>query len=1048
MIFSSDEMGLGLRLEGLIETGHFPSLLGADVSQDIGGLGLDSQIDRTPLGVAKHIVPEMITSIQESVAGEPPMMSGLPAIDPLITTGKKTGFLWMCGSGDRGLVRETRFLVGAIDPLTGDEFDLEPLPLSFIANGGQFNSNVYSLVQGAKQAIAFTPNEIIFNSADQIATETSPNPVKLTFPGANANPTIQFLEPLPGVANFIQGENQENWVTNVPTYAGLIYQELYNGIHLQYTGDDSQLKSDFIVEPGANPAEIRLNYAGVEDISIREDGALVIQTPFGELIENAPIAYQEINGERKYIEAEYILDPNKTVRFQLGDYDRNSALIIDPTIQYSSYLGGSLTDSISDIVVNRSGNIIVTGSTNSSDFPTQFSVQSNFGGGAFDGDAFVTKLSLDRSSVLFSTFLGGSGNETAKGVEVDNAGNIYIGGTTTSENFPVVNPFQSSSADTSDADTSDLVGDAFVSKLSEDGSSLVYSTYFGGSGVENVGDIALENTGSVYLIGTTNSADLPVQNAVDSQLDGNQDAFITKFSVDGTGLIFSTFLGGSDREFGAAIVTDNGGSTYITGTTESEDLPVVAAFQSVFGGQSDAFVGKFDPNGNPVYLTYLGGGDVDQGLAIAIDRSRNAYVTGKTGLSDVDQPFAASEPPQFESTRDFPLLNPFQLTFFGGYDDAFLTKFNDSGSGLIYSTYLGGQGTDLGQAIAVDSEENVYLAGTTNSNDFPQLDRLQPAFGGNRDIFLTKFAPDGQSQRYSSYIGGGDIDSASAIALDLNNNVYIAGFTNSNNFPTQQPFQGTLQGVGDGFILQVTPETGPVPRLFESYREYVATENLSLLSLFYDENYYLANNPDVAASVAAGGFSNGLEHYLLQGQSERRNPSELFNENLYLALNPDVAQGVAAGAIKSGFEHFNRFGFSEGRDRRTVLFDREFYLSTNSDVLQAVIGGAFKSAYEHYIKSGQFERRNPNRFFDDRFYVESNPDVAQALANGSINSGFEHFALFEGETQGRQVSPGYNESFYLADNPDVAAAVNAGLFRSGFEHYIKYGFPEGREGIA
>jgi hypothetical protein len=1025
-IFSSYDMGLGPKLEGLVETGHFPSLLGADVSQDIGSLGLDGKIDQTPLGVAKNIVPEIITSIQELGEVEPPMMSGLPAVDP-------PPFTEPINNNPSE---------SAIDPLTGDELDLDSLPLSFMANAGQFNPNVHSLVQGAKQAIAFTPNEIIFNSADQIGTESSPNPVKLTFSGANANPTIHFLEPLPGVANFIKGQNQENWVTNVPTYEGLIYQELYNGIDLQYRGDDSQLKSDFIVEPGANPHQIRFNYSGVEDISIREDGALVIQTPFGELIENAPIAYQEINGQRTYVDAEYILEPNlepnQTVRFQLGDYDRTSALIIDPTIQYSSYLGGSLTDSISDVVVNRSGNIIVTGSTNSSDFTNQFSVQSNFGGGAFDGDAFVTKLSLDGTGVVFSTFLGGSGNETAKGVEVDNAGNIYIGGKTTSENFPVVNPFQSSSAD-----NSDFEGDAFVTKLSEDGSSLVYSTYFGGSGVEDVGDIALENTGSVYLIGTTNSADLPVQNAVDSQLDGNQDAFLTKFSVDGTRLIFSTFLGGSDREFGEAIVTDNGGSTYITGTTESEDLPVVAAFQSVFGGQSDALVGKFDPNGNPVYLTYLGGGDVDQGLAIAIDQSRNAYVTGKTGLSDVDQPFAASEPPEFESTRDFPLVNPFQGTFFGGYDDAFLTKFNDNGSGLLYSTYLGGQGTDLGQAIAVDSEENVYLAGTTNSNDFPQLDPLQRAFGGNRDIFLTKFAPDGQSQRYSSYIGGGDIDSPSAIALDLNNNVYIAGFTNSNNFPTQQPFQGTLQGVGDGFVLKVTPETGPVPRQFESYREYVVTENLSLLSLFYDENYYLANNPDVADAVAAGVFSNGQEHYLLQGQSERRNPSALFNESLYLSLNPDVAGAVAAGAIKSGFEHFNRFGFSEGRDRRIVLFDREFYLSTNPDVLQAVIGGAFKSAYEHYIKSGQFERRNPNRFFDDRFYVESNPDVAQALANGSINSGFEHFALFGGETQGRQVSPGYDESFYLADNPDIAAAVNAGLFRSGFEHYIKYGFPEG-----
>ncbi len=1021
-IFSSAASEFNPSLEGL-------EALGANLRQDMSILGLDRS-PRTPLGIAKEIVPEVIRSILEPVEVEPPV-SGLPSIDPLIDPLIDSSEPWNNDSED------------ATDPLTGDNLDLDALPLSFLANAGQFDSTVHSAVQGARQAIAFTPNKIIFNSSDQLASETSANPVELTFSGANADPTIQFLDPLPGVANFITGQNPDQWVTNVPTYEGLIYNELYNGIDLQYSGDRSQLKSDFIVEPGADPSQIRLNYAGVEAISIREDEALVIQTPFGELVEGAPIVYQEINGKRVDINAQYILEDNHTVRFEIGDYNPNVTLIIDPTIQYSSYLGGKLTDSISDIVVNRSGNILVTGSTNSSDFPTQFSVQNSFGGGAFDGDAFVTKLSLDGSAVVFSTFLGGSGNETAKGIEVDNAGNIFIGGTTTSENFPVVNPFQGSSAD---GIAPDFGGDAFVSKISENGSSLVYSTYLGGSGVEEVGDIALESTGSLYVLGTTNSADLPVQNAIDSQLDGEQDAFITKFSVDGSRLIFSTFLGGSDREFGEAIVTDNGGNIYVTGATESQNLPVVAAFQGTFGGQSDAFVGKFNPNGNTVYLTYLGGGDVDRGLAIALDQSRNAYVTGKTGLSEVDQPFAASETPQFESTRDFPVVNPFQGTFFGGFDDAFLTKFNENGSGLFYSTYLGGKGTDLGQAIAVDSEGSVYLTGTTNSSDFPQLDPLQRAFGGNRDIFLTKFAPDGQSQRYSSYIGGGDIDSAAAIALDLNNNIYLAGFTNSNDFPTQQPFQGTLQGVGDGFVLKVPPETGPVPRQFESYTEFVVTENLSLLSLFYDENFYLANNPDVAGAVAAGVLPNGLEHYLLRGQSERRNPSALFNENLYLAQNPDVAQAVAAGAIKSGFEHFNRFGFFEGRDRRIVLFDREFYLSTNPDVAAALVGGAFKSAYEHYIKSGQFERRNPNRFFDDHFYVESNPDVAQALANGEISSGFEHFA-FNGETEGRRVSPGYDESFYLANNPDVAAVVAAGGLRSGFEHYIKFGFPEGRPGI-
>lgn len=1025
-IFSLREHGLNPKLAGLdLFKTDFTTEISPAISSGISP-GINSgKIPRTPLGLAHQIVPETIAAILQPTSPDLSTISGLPTVD--LFSEPWSDFP----------------VTDATDPLTGEQFNLQALPLSFIANQGQFAPTVHSVVKGAKQAIAFTPDKILFNSAEQWQSEKLPNLVQLTFPGANQNPQINFLDPLPGVSNFIKGQDPENWVINVPNYTGLIYQNLYDGIDLKYSSLNSELKSDFIVHPGADPKQIRLQYSGVENIRIREDGALVLITPFGELVENAPIVYQEINGEKIYIPAQYILTENYTVRFEIGAYNPNYTLVIDPTIQYSSYIGGSLRDSVSDIVVNRAGNIIVTGSTNSTDFPTQFGFQNSFGGGAFDGDAFVTKLSLDGSAVVFSTFLGGSGNETAKSIAVDNAGDIYIGGITTSANFPVLNAFQSSSAD---GIAPEFGGDAFITKLSEKGNALIYSTYLGGSGVENVGGIAVDNTGSVSVTGTTRSADFPVQNAFDNQRDGDEDAFISKFSADGSRLVFSTYLGGSDREVGEAIVTDNGGNIYVTGATASNNLPVVAAVQPNFAGQSDAFVGKFGPNGNLIFLTYLGGGDVDQGLAIALDQSRNVYVTGKTGLSDIGQPFAASEPPNPQSARNFPLVNPFQVTFFGGYDDAFVTKLSEKGDALLYSTYLGGNGTDLGQAIAVDNQGSVYLTGTTNSTDFPRINALQPIFGGNRDAFVLKLAPDGKTLRYSSYIGGGDIDAGQAIALDLNNNVYLAGFTNSNNFPTQQPFQGTLRGVGDGFIVKLSPETGPVPNQFESYSQFILKENLSLLSLFYDEKYYLANNPDVAQAVAAGAYPNGLQHYLLHGQSERRNPSRLFNENLYLAQNPDVAQAVAAGGLRSGFEHFNRFGLAEGRDRRLVLFDQVFYLATNPDVAAAVAGGAFKSAYEHYITAGQFERRNPNLFFDEQFYVESNPDVAEALAAGVINSGFEHFAFF-GERQRRRVSPGYDESFYLANNPDVAAAVAAGGLRSGFDHYIRFGFREGRPGI-
>jgi len=504
---------------------------------------------------------------------------------------------------------------------------------------------------------------------------------------------------------------------------------------------------------------------------------------------------------------------DNTIRFTVGDYDRSKPLVIDPILVYSTYLGGSGPDNVSSIAVDASGNAYVIGTTISTDFPTASAIQPIFPSTQTPEtdpfSVFITKINASGSALVFSTYLGGSGPDFGFGIAVDPSDNVYVTGRAGSTNFPTVSPIQ---PQRTACCGNDGAGSGFVAKLNPAGSALIYSTYLGGFGEDWGTAIAADAAGNAYVTGTTSSPMLEdcdgcnfptTANALQPHLGGTpelaRNAFVTKINPTGTALVFSTYLGGSSHfDFGSSIAVDPEGNVYVTGSTTSGDFPTANAIQPTLKANNDplvnghnAFVTKINASGSAfVYSTYLGGSTNDGGGGITADSSGNAFVTGQT--------FSA----------DFPTVNPLQSSLLGSAN-AFLTKINPSGSALVYSTFLGGSGSDGAGGIALDQLGNVYIAGSTASINFPTLNALQPTLGGgSSDAFVAEINPSGNALVYSTFLGGSGDDSAGPIALDPSGNVYVTGNTNSTNFPTANPLQPAFAGGveflgGDAFVTKI-----------------------------------------------------------------------------------------------------------------------------------------------------------------------------------------------------------------------------------------------------
>ncbi len=653
------------------------------------------------------------------------------------------------------------------------------LPLTFEANQGQAGSSVRFLAHGRGYTLFLTTTDPVLSFGNQ----ASQSFLRLHLTGANRNPQAVGLDELPGKTNYFMGNDPRLWHTNVPTYARVMYQDVYPGVNLIYYGNQGRLEYDFVIQPGAHPAIIRLDLLGAQHMRIDTQGNLVLSLPGGEIYQPAPFIYQEAGSAKNAISGRYVLLGTNQLGFLVGAYDPTKPLVIDPVLTYSTYLGGNKDDQAYGIAIDSAGNTYVTGYTYSTNFPTKNAFQGTNHGA---GDVFVTKLNASGSALVYSTYLGGSGSEVGYSIAVDSAGNAYVTGFTSSTDFPTKNALQPTNHGGYYGD------DAFVTKLNASGSALVYSTYLGGSGDDYGQGIAVDSAGNAYLTGYTLSFDFPTKNPLQGKnraLSGGWNAFVTKLNASGSALVYSTYLGGTNYDQGAGIAVDSAGNVYLTGTAGSTDFPTKNPLQGTNHGSPDAFVTKINSTGSAlVYSTYLGGNSLDIGQAIALDSSNNVYITG------------------FTSSTNFPTKNAFQGSKHGP-ENAFVSKINASGSALVYSTYLGGSGHDIGYGIAVDGSGRAYITGYTDSKNFPVVNAIQPTKVAFADVIISEFNASGSALIFSTYLGGSSYDDqGNSIAVDSAGNMYVTGYTQSTKFPTKNPLQATFGGGSyDAFVTKIGP---------------------------------------------------------------------------------------------------------------------------------------------------------------------------------------------------------------------------------------------------
>ncbi len=678
------------------------------------------------------------------------------------------------------------------------------LPLSFAGNQGQTDGRVKFLSRTGGYTLFLTGDEAVFTLSGTRAKDAAPKAASdfresarrgkprlyrrtgavLRMKLRNANPAAKVTgtDELAGTNNYFIGNDPAKWRTSVPTYAKVKYEGIYSGIDLVYYGNQRQLEYDFILAPGADPRRIAFDVSGAKGIRRDAHGDLVLRmkTGEGEIRWHKPVVYQEKDGARQLVAANYAITDKNRVGFEVAKYDASRPLYIDPLI-YSTYLGGSQFDEGVGIAVDSAGSAYVTGQTASTDFPTMNPLQPASGGSY---DAIVAKINPAGSALVYSTYLGGSDGDYGYSIAVDSAGNAYITGQTQSSNFPTMNALQPDYGGD---------GDAFVAKINPSGSALVYSTYLGGSSYDLGAAIATDAAGNAYVTGTAKSTNFPTMNALQPVRGGGTDAFVAKLSPTGSTLIYSTYLGGSNDELGGGIAVDSAGNAYVTGYTYSTNFPTMNPLQPANVGGENAFVSKISPSGSAlVYSTYLGGSGYDHGGGIAVDSAGSVYVAG------------------FTSSTDFPTTpGAFQTVCNGGSGcasngDAFVSKLNPAGSALVYSTYLGGSAADGGASIAVDSAGNAYVSGGTASRNFPIASPVRKHYGGgNFDAFVSKLNPTGSALFFSTYLGGGGYDAGFRIAVDSMRNAYVTGVTSSTNFPTKNPLQAANAGFYDAFVSKI-----------------------------------------------------------------------------------------------------------------------------------------------------------------------------------------------------------------------------------------------------
>ncbi len=673
------------------------------------------------------------------------------------------------------------------------------LPAAFQPNRGQAAAGIDYLTWGGGYSVALRAQ-----GADLRATSTKTRRaprlhVSMVLAGARCNAPGRPEAQLPGVVNYINGRDASRNFVNIPTYERVRYRGIYPGIDILYYGNLGHLEYDFIVAPGADPRRIRLRFDGARDLRLDPHGDLLLETTAGTVRQHRPVIYQEAEGIRRPIDGHYVLR-GRFVTFALASYDRTRPLVIDPALSWATYSGVSsgATKTGEALALDSSGNIYIIGSALMS------------GGNT---DVFFEKLNPAGTSAIYSTVINDQGDDYGYGIAVDSAGDVYLTGETDSQFFPAT-PVNSGGGGYYGyygyyggyGTLPGTNGDAFVTKVAPSGQQQVYSYFLGGDGQDVGYGITLDSLNDAYVVGATNSLDgsFPATNSYitgTGAFTSGTKIFVSLFDRTGN-FRYAVLLGGSGNDEGYGITVDSSSNLYITGQTTSQDFPTTnSAFQSKYaGGQGDAFVMKLSTVGGPLYSSLLGGSGMDAGYAIALDSKGAIYVTGET------------------ASKDFPLMNPLQQAFGGGNGDIFVTKMASTGQTLSYSTYLGGSGEDVAYGLAVDSAGDAYITGATSSTNFPVSDPFQAKNQNSTSAVVAGLNPSGSALLFSSYLGGNGSagtggDYGRAVAVSCTAGLVVVGTTASTNFPVTSGALATQFGGGtsDAFVAKIA--SGGMPAI-------------------------------------------------------------------------------------------------------------------------------------------------------------------------------------------------------------------------------------------
>jgi hypothetical protein len=670
------------------------------------------------------------------------------------------------------------------------------LPLSFepVSAGGEA---FVSRGMGYSLALTRSAMELKLKSANAV-----PATFSMEIAGANPEAKLSGERKLAGTANYFVGNDPAKWRRNVPTYGAVHYSNVYRGIDLVFYGNRGQVEYDFVVGANADPAQIRMHFDGTDALAVTQSGDLAVGAGQSQITFHKPVVYQLAGGRQRGVAGRFALLDAHTAGFELGSYDRTRPLVIDPTLVYGTYIGGSGLpgDQGYGIAVDKNGSAYVTGEAESTDFP--FTETLTLGNPPNPGSAhiFVAKFNAAGTALVYSTYIGGTYDDKARAIAVDSNNCAYVTGTSFSYDYPAtVGAFMTSNP-------SPQIGAPFVSKLTPAGDGVVYSTFLGGSGLNGFGDeanaIVVDANLNAYVAGKAFSADFPVtqgayqtaNNAKNGSIPGS-NAFLTKLSWDGKGMVYSTYVGGSGAKNGlvgdeaAAVAVDGSGNAYIAGYTYSSNFPITAsAFQKTNKGYAkgnyNAFVTKVKPDGTAlVYSTLLGGTGIanagDRAYGLAVDHSGDAFVTGAAFSTDFPVTAGAVQTQNAAGNN--------------ASTNAFITKLDPAGSGLIYSTFLGGIGLnketgDFATSIGLDGNGNAYIAGSAYSANFPvTANALQKtnraAYHGEQNPFIAQLNAAGNGLLFSSYLGGSGADVENAMTTDGAGNVYITGKAYSTDFP-------------------------------------------------------------------------------------------------------------------------------------------------------------------------------------------------------------------------------------------------------------------------